>query len=227
MTNQWNYYDILSTLILGTLFLCSVLICFPQILSLSLPPFPEAFSVIALTGLAVFLGQFIQAVSSLLEPSLHWLFRGRPSDVALAKGLGHYLPLDSAIRIRAKLKSAAAPDATDRSLFLFALQNAVATGTNRAERFNSLYAYHRGLLVLLLLVTVVFILSFNWGIAKTWSASQRFGTLAFLTSVFLIVLYRTKQRAFYYVRTVLLEAEQALDSKAASSAGANIATKNR
>jgi hypothetical protein len=218
MIDKIDYYDILSTVILGTIFLCSILVCFPGLSTAVIPSFPEAFSVIALSAIALFLGHLVQAVASLLEPLLFWTFGGRPSDRALATGLGRYFPVDSAVRIKKKLKATVGNNASDFSLFLFAIQFTDSAGVGRASRFNGQYAYHRGLVILLLLMMLLFLASSVWGRAATWSPGQIGVTLAGLFLLLLLMWYRTKQRAFYYVREVLLTAERVVAENHPSSA---------
>ena len=76
--------------------------------------FPEAFTVNALTALAVLIGHVVQAIASVCEKSMYWSWGGRPSDRVFTSGLGdRYLPLDGATRIRNKLLKAC-PGASDR-----------------------------------------------------------------------------------------------------------------
>jgi len=111
--------------------------CFPAILAIgAMPHFPDAFWVVALTVLAVFLGQILQAISSLLEPVLFWSWGGRPSDRALTKGLKGYLPKDAANAIKQTLDTAARSNG--HGTFLFAMQKADSSERTRTPRFNAL-----------------------------------------------------------------------------------------
>jgi len=213
VTEKIDLYDILSNLILGVLAVCWAAVCFPVLKTAGSLPFPEGFATIALAALALFVGQLIQALASLVEPVLTWTFGGRTSDVALAKGLGkRYLPADTAARIREKLVAAVGrPTSVNHSLFLFAMQRANAASCSRCERFNGLFAYHRGLFVLMLLGIVLLLCSVRSGAAATWPPSLRSSLVWVTLSLLLLVWYRTKQRAMYYVREVLLTAERALD----------------
>lgn len=214
MNEKLDIYDILSSLILGVLAICWIPICFPALLAIKSPKFPDAFAVIALSALAMFVGQLIQAIASLLEPLLYATFGGRPSEQAFKRGLGdRYMSAKTAARIKAKLKAAIGEEADNQSLFFYAIQKSEAAGIGRAARFNGLYAYHRGLFVLAVLLTAVLLASARFGAAATWSGGQ-VGT-AVATAILLLALFwnRTKQRAFYYVREVLFTAERVLDEK--------------
>src|SRR5436305_7009718 len=150
MTEKLDIYDVLSTLTLGVLILCAVPICFPGILALGGPKYPEGFAVVALLAAALLAGQIIQALGSMMEPFLFFTFGGRPSDLALQGKLkgDRYFTEEEAKRIRTKILSAMGrKQASDGSVFRFAMQRSDAVGAGRASRFNGLYAYHRGVFV--------------------------------------------------------------------------------
>lgn len=204
----------LSSLIPGTLLLCWIPLCFPAILSLQAPKYPEAFGVIVLTALAVFVGQLIQALASLIEPLLQWTWGGCASEKALTTGLPtRYLPQDSAARIRQKLESAVGEGTSAQSLFHYAIQLSDAAGIGRAPRFNSLYAYHRGLFTLMLIVLLTFLASTGWGMARNWPLGSTIPVIVGMLLILWLVWHRTKQRDCYYVREVLFTAERVLDEK--------------
>ena len=219
MTNKLELYDILGVLVPGALVVYLIPTCFraPTELS-SATRFPDAFLVIALTALAVFVGQLIQALGSSLEPVLYWTWGGKPSKTALETGLGdRYLPADAANRIRGKLQAAVGSDQSATSLFLFAMQRAEGAAGSRASRFNALYAYHRALLVLAGLAIILFIAAMEWGAFAPWSPATKALLLLANAALLALLWYRTKQRSFYYVREVLLTAERVLDDRSASS----------
>jgi len=219
MNEKLDIYDILSTLVLGILAVCWIPICFPDLLAIKAPKYPDAFAVLALSASALFAGQLIQAMASSLEPLLYQTFGGRPSDIALDKGLGdRYLSAKTATRVKEKLKVAIGEDEADNQrIFFFAMQKSEGAGIGRAARFNGLYAYHRGLLVLMLFVICALLASAQWGAAASWPASQT--VPLYMVSIALLVLFwfRAKQRAYYYVREVLLTAERVVDEKIATT----------
>jgi hypothetical protein len=175
----------------------------------------EAIGVIVFLAAAFFAGQVVQALGSIVEKPLFWTWGGEPSARALQDGLGRrYLPQDAAVRIKAKLSAEVGPAATDRSLFLYAMQCTDSAGVGRAPRFNSLYAYHRALFVLVLTMALLLLASFKWGSAAGWPASTQNIVLYGLICLILLVWHRAKQRAFYYVREVLLTAERVLGERA-------------
>lgn len=216
MIEKLSYYDILGVVIPGTLLLALIQACFPAV-SQVLPPlgFPEAFLVIVLIALAVFLGHLVQAIASTAEPVLYRTWGGRPSDRALQEGLDGYLPQDSAVRIKKVLTRALGGKPSDRSLFLFAVQKAHSAEIGRASEFNSLYGYHRGIVTLVVLAAGLIAGGMLWGQAVTWTAGQKVGLLVMMVAVLLLVWHRAKQSAFYYVREVLLTAERVLDEQPA------------
>jgi len=210
--DKFEFYDILAVLVPGTLLMACIGLFFPDIATpLTAMKLPDGFALICLTTLSIFLGHSIHAVSSLLDPFWEWTWGGRASERAFARGLGNrYLPAETATRIKGKL-AAASGSAEDRSLFLFAMQKAETSENARVSKFNGLFAYHRAILTLLLVGTALLGISMCWGRAAGWNGAAKFwafvGALAFL----LLIWNRTKQRAFYYVREVLLTAERVID----------------
>jgi hypothetical protein len=214
MMEKLDYYDILTVIIPGTLLVIWIPICFPALSALvSTVNFPEAFEVIALTALAIFFGQIVQALASMIEPLIYKTWGGRPSDKALTEGLERYLPKDSATRIRGKLVTAVGKDTSDMSLFLFAMQLCTGASVSRVSQFNSLYAYHRSLFVLIVLAIGLLVASVVWGAASLWTLGGQLSVLIAFAMLLVLIWYRTKQRASYYVREVLLTAERVLEER--------------
>jgi hypothetical protein len=176
--------------------------------------FRNAFTAIALLSVSLFAGQLIHSVASLLEGTLFWSLGGRPSEIALQRGLGErYRPSHSGRRSRLKLLDAVGdPDASNQSLFRYAIGLANAAPGSRSERFNGLYAYHRGLLVLAVLALGVFLGSARFGVATTWPVGLNWGVFGVFIGLLMLFWHRAKQRAFHYVAEVLTMAERALES---------------
>jgi hypothetical protein len=212
VTAKLEFYDILGILVPGLLLLAWLPLCFPGVRDVAVSlSFPDAFSVMALTAIAILLGHVIQAVGSLFEPLYFRTWGGRPSDRALAEGLGRYLPLDSSQRIRTKLVHHLGEGATNHSLFLFAIQISEGESRGRAERFNGLYAYHRALLTLLILGLVLLLLAQFLRTSIISYPTQFAGVLVAALLVAALTWHRARQRAFYYIREVLLTSERVLD----------------
>jgi hypothetical protein len=169
--------------------------------------------VIALTAAALFLGQVINALGSLVEPLVFRTWGGRPSDTALVDGLGKLFPEDSATRIKAKLSKAVGEGSSEHSLFLYAMQRAETQESSRARSFNMLYAYHRSLLVLAFLAAVMLFVSMCCAAVSAWSTGQKIGAGILLVLLLLLIWYRAWQRAAYYVREVLLTAERVIEDR--------------
>jgi hypothetical protein len=225
MSDKFNVYDLLATIVPGTLVVCLVPLLVPDLAaSAKAINLPDTFALIALVALALFAGNVVQAVASHLDPVLFWCWGGRPSERGLEHGLGdRYLPKDSADRIRGKLQAVVGTAASTRSLFLYAMQQAESAGTQRVSTFNGLFAYHRALLILTMIAVGVAIAGVCGRAPAEWSAGLRWGLLAASILLFLLLFFRTKQRAFYYVREVLLTAERVLDQKTAPAVPAAVA----
>jgi len=218
MTEKLEYYDLLGTLVPGVLVVSWCAICFPQLSGIaSASGLNELFGVLAGIALAVFAGQLVQTFGSLIEPLLYWSWGGAPSDRALEQGLGRYLPKDAALRIRGKLQARVASDASLHSLFLHAMQLTDAAGVGRAARFNGLYAYHRSLVVFVIVALFVALTSWRCGLLATWPWSHAAAVVVGLLALFMLAWYRAKQRAFYYVREVLLTAENVIDERSSQA----------
>lgn len=214
MNDKFELYDVLGIIIPGTLLLALTSVAFPSLTARAgTVRFPDAFAVIILLALAVFVGLLVQSISSLIEPVLNWSWGGQPSDKALKNGLGvRYLPADTATRIRHKLAAKVGSQATDRSLFLYAMQQAETSGNTRVAKFNGLYAYHRGIFTLILVGILLLLAAMQWGAISQWSTGDKVGTVVASAALLLLVWHRTKQRGFYYVREVLSTAERIIDS---------------
>ena len=66
-------------------------------------------------------------------------------------------------------------------------------------------------MVVVSLVTAL--LSLWWGSAVDWSQGQKAGVFVLFPLLLALFWHRTKQRAYYYVREVLLNAEALADKK--------------
>lgn len=214
MIEKLDFYDLLGVLIPGTVFMCLGAVCYPTIATkLEVAKFPEAFSVIALTSAALFCGQVIQSLASLVEPLIEKTWGGRLSEKALAHGLGErYLPKDSATRISKRPSEAIKGEGSQRSKFLFALQLSETGGNPRIARFNALYAHFRVLSVLSLAVFIMLAHAFIWGELRAWNCSDKIGMCLLAAALMALFWNRTRQRAIYYVREVLLTAERLLNA---------------
>jgi hypothetical protein len=214
MSDKFEFYDVLGILIPGTLLLAFLSVGFPDLaVRFAAVKFPDAFGVICLVALAVFMGHFVQAISSLIEPVLEWTWGGRASEQALREGLGtRYLPADAAKRIKQKLATCVGSAESDRSLFLYAMQKAETSGNSRVAKFNGLYAYHRAMFTLILVGILLLLAAMRWGAVRQWSTPEKIETLIAAVVLLLITWRRAKQRAFYYVREVLSTAERLIDN---------------
>ncbi len=211
MVEKLNFYDLVGVLIPGVIMTAVLPLLFPKIVAfLPLSFFPEAFSVIILVGVAFFFGQVIQAFGSLAEPLLFWTWGGRPSESIISGKAISYLPKDSATRIDCALKKAIGRDAAKRSVFLYAIQLSLSV-PSRSQRFQGLYAYHRSLLVTSLSMGALTAMSAKWG---SFAGMGHVGLAVVFGSLLLLCFllwHRTRQRAYYHAREVLLAAERSLN----------------
>ncbi|HLN29664.1 MAG TPA: hypothetical protein VK395_18100 [Gemmataceae bacterium] len=223
MGDKLSIYDLLATLVPGTLVVGLLAIAMPCLAahfkSLSLP---DVFAGVVLTAVAIFAGNVIQAVGSLIDPLLNWTWIGTwrrfPSELALENGLGdRYLPKEAADRIREKLTATVKEGTGNRSLFLYAMQQAEGASSQRVSTFNGLVAYHRALLIATFAGVVVVVVGMCGWITVPWSRAVSWVLLVITVVLLLLFWYRTKQRSFYYVREVLLTAERVIDARPAAA----------
>src|SRR5690348_4909909 len=88
MGDKFTIYDLLATLVPGTLTVGLVALAAPSVTvhfkSLALP---DAFAVVVLTAVAIFAGNIVQAIGSLIDPVLYFTWTGTwrkfPSEVCL------------------------------------------------------------------------------------------------------------------------------------------------
>ena len=217
MTDKFDFYDVMATLVPGILIVAFVGVLFPSIKNQLGADHEGAFTVMALTALSIFAGQLLVAVGSLLEPLLFRTWGGRPSDIALIEGLGNrYLPKTKGVAIKAVLAAECEPDAEGVSMFIKAMALASGAGNGKVDRFNGLYAYHRTLLLLGVASFVLVVLSRSVGLAQEWSLCGFIAALVLLCGFVVLFWHRAKQRAFYFVREVLLTAERVVNEKNAT-----------
>ncbi len=94
------------------------------------------------------------------------------------------------------------------------MQVAESSDNSRVGQFNALYAYHRALTILTAFALVLFAASFHTGFASRLTWRQDTAMLVVLIALLLLFWHRTKRRAFYYAREVLLCAERQLPASA-------------
>ena len=214
MLEKLSYYDVIGIVVPGTLLVGWIPVCFPVVVSRAeVTTFPEAFTFVVLLALVFFIGHLVQAISSLTQNLLYFTWGGRPSDTALEKGLGTYFPKDSAIRIRGLLEDKIEKEADTHSLFLYAQQHADSAEKSRVSTFNGLYAYHRVLLTLIILAFILFLASKFWGAVASWTTAEFVVSLVLMVLLLVLFWHRAKQRAYYFVREVLLTAERILSQQ--------------
>jgi hypothetical protein len=213
MLSKLDPYDLFGAFVPGVLLMAAVAVLFPEVTNpIAASDFPDAFIVIALTVCAYFLGQVVQAVSSLCIPAVHWSWGGRPSERAVSTGLGErYLPKDDADRIRGKLASGLQDSASDRSIFLRAMSLSRKDKESLTSRFNGAYAYHRAILFMTLIMLGLVSLSRLHGAAATYSKSLFWTLVAANTLLCVLFWLRCHQRAKYFCREVLYSAERQLE----------------
>lgn len=217
LVDKVELYNILGILVPGILLIAWLPLCFLGLLAVTVPKFPDAFSASVLIALAFFAGYIIQALGSLMEPFLCWLWRGKHSSRVFQEMRNPCFAPVSALRIREKI--AARPgmgSCDDGALYQVASSLAESAPASRVARFNALYAFHRALLVLVLLVAVTLPISGTHGLLRGWSTKE-ISVALFLTACLIALIFnRTRVRSVYYVREIALTAERQIDAAPAT-----------
>ena len=131
-----------------------------------------------------------------------------PSEVvaAMEEAGKHFVPLF-------ELQEAVGSSSEMHTLFLYSMQLSDGQDLGRARRFNTLYAYHRALLVLVALSAVMLGAAMLWGQAAAWPSGGKLAAGVVVLLFVVLIWYRAWQRACYYVREVLLTSERILDGR--------------
>lgn len=213
MIEKIDIYDIVTSLVQGSLFVMACLVLFPQCLdAMRILAVPEIVATLMFVSLTYFIGQSIVAVSSILQKALFFTWGGAPSErVFNGRFPKKYLSPDMIDHVREVLERTSFVELSDGALFLKASGIARAAKGSLSERHNQMYAYNRVTITNLLLVIGLVILSRFEGLGANISPT---GFALFLgVTVFLLILHwiRARQRAFYYVREVLVVAERELE----------------
>ena len=225
MNSKFNYYDLLGIVVPGVLGIAGValLLHFAGI-ETSMPEIPGSVLAVVLVFLAFFVGQVVQALGQVMERLYHWSWGGKPNAL-LVQGKRGYAGFgtDDGMRI-ASLLLADRNHIADTNIVemdgerLFAYARSLVHAGNlqeRAERFQGLYAYHRALLTEVLALFALDGVTFvGKGLfSKQWlfEAGIALPVLGFLV---VLLWNRTRQRAYYYAREVMLMAEQVLRADA-------------
>jgi len=212
--DKLDFYDVMATIVPGVLVVALIGVLFPEFRDYLGQDYNGAFPVMALSALSIFAGQLLVAFGSLLEPLLYWSWGGRPSDLALTTCIPErYLPKSASDRIRGKLAKVCEPDAGPVSLFLKAISLSYSTKNSRTERFNAFYAYHRTLVGFVAIALAMAVTSRCNGLLSSLSGWRFVAVLVILLAVFAVCWFRAHQRAFYFVREVLITAERELDKQ--------------
>lgn len=212
MIEKFDIYDMVTTILHGTLFVASCIVLSPKTTRvLATLNMPETISATIFICTAYFAGQVITAISSIIQPFLFWTWGGKPSDRIFVGAFPEsYLSPDFVETAIASLRNASPKGSSNTSLFSKAMAIARKADGSLSERHNRMYAYNRVALVNTFLISLVFIHSCFYGLCMSCNSKTITCIGIGLVSLVFIHWYRAKQRAFYYVREVLVVAEREL-----------------
>jgi hypothetical protein len=172
--------------------------------------------VILLIALSMAAGQIAQSISSWTEKLQDRYFQGQARDRLLTAATKTE---DQALveRVLPKIRQLMGREADPREAFAFAEVRARCVPYSRTERFNALYAYHRNMVGVLLIMLVNFAFSMAYGGVREWPYQA--AILVGLVVLLALQWYRSRKRAEYHAREVLTAFELAADSEIRSQRG--------
>lgn len=195
---KFYMHDILSALIPGFLLLGAWIYASSHIVG------EGTVDAVIATVAAFVLGYIVNAVSSSwLERVYYWSWRGKPSDRMLqGKGVGKIKFREWEI-VKEKLmeecrKKCGINDPTDGDLFSVAYRHAfrVDRSNSRVAEFNSKYVFSRNLFTVVIFALLI---SGLYGYCPIWWYYPA------LLIVGVVIWFRAKQEAYYFVKEVLNE----------------------
>ena len=126
----------------------------------------------------------------------------------LLGGLAILLPDDvKVVSSMAVLAHAADAATTDRSLFLYAMQPAEVVADSKVKSFK--FAYYRVLQTLATLL-LAFVVAWLCNVLNHINRGRATTIMLALVGLGMLLWYRTRHRAYYYVREVLFATERLL-----------------
>lgn len=200
---NFKYYDVLSRLVVGYLFLVVVMY--------SLQIEYNSDYTIAYLAIAFLCGYVINAMGSLLEPVYYFTIGGKPSNRLLEKqNKNHcciyhlFVPSNTGIKkvrfyetiaVREILQKRIKEDnPSEERLFCEAMREVNGNENSRIADFNAQYALSRTILTTIIISTILIIVSYPC----FWQS--------YLSIIVLLICWnRYKERAYYYAREVLNE----------------------
>jgi hypothetical protein len=181
-------YDILSSLILGFLLLCVLMVVADYKYDKDL--------IFVYTAVAFLVGYFMNAISSWMEPFYFWTWGGKPSDRLLSGHSIWKVKFYDSKRAKELLKKESHNERPlNDELFGIAMRNVHGTKDTRVADFNAMYAFSRILLTTILASTILLLIQ-NY---KDW----RYYAVAL--PVLLVCWLRSKQQGYYFAKEVLNE----------------------
>lgn len=212
MIEKLSIYDLMTSVLHGTIFLVAVLMLFPQIINILHPvEVPEILLSVIFVCITYFWGQVITSISSIMQSLLFLTWGGKPSErVFKGKFPQKYLSLDLINLAKKELQKTSDMELSDDTLFYKAMSIARKADGSLSERHNQKYAYNRVALCNILLIFGLFVISCFYGLCANINTGKFVITLVVFGLFLILHWYRAKQSAFYYVREVLVVAEREL-----------------
>ncbi len=193
---QFKYYDILSTLITGSVLLF--------VISLAIDYNIQDINMVILLAMAYILGYFLNALSAFFEPAYYLAMGGTPSDNLLKEPKSKELTYTGLNRVRfyeyqeaiqLLTKECGGKEVDTRRMFGIAKTYSIADDKTRVPDFSAQYAFSRVVLTLTI-VSAASISPYYYDIWWAW---------IIVIALIYLVGRRCKERGYYYAREILLE----------------------
>lgn len=211
--NNLKYYDILGYLVPGLVFLSAVGFVLVEA-GTELPEIPggNGANLLVVTALAYYVGHLLSAIGSWIEPILHFLWLGEPSQRILVEETSP-INRDFLDRVRKRLaKECGLPEEVPvcrgkRAKYLDGLFRHASSICNRnnlgrVAEFNAKYALHRSLFVASVLAGLISLCIIK--VAKCGFSANFERWLIFVYFVLAVIsFFRARQRGYYFAREVL------------------------
>lgn len=183
---SFKYYDLLSNLVPGLFIIGVINFCFGD----NVPHISE----LILLAISFIVGYLNNAISSWLEDFYRFLWGGNPINAFFNKtGIFKVRFYQGNAVKKILYEKVSTENSSDIELFSEAMRIANQYSTPRLEDFNSMYAFSRSVLTGFLVSGAIVIYTYYHS------------AIVYVTFIglFLILLFRCKQRNGYYIREVL------------------------
>jgi len=197
MKADFKLYDLVSKIIPGFIIY--------EILNILYGTYLPEISILPQIALAYFIGFFIDAVSGWLEDLIYFRsWNGKPSDNLLNGDGMKYIKFHEDIKATKELnKITGNENSTNDELFEVAERIALSESESRIHDLAASYSFARSILTTFLIIVIILLISVV-RICSTYNNAVFYISLSVCLILAFGTWYRAKERAYYYVKEVLM-----------------------